>query len=192
MDEAGFRNERSLVDRINNGDKDAFTELVHGYARRLYYYAWQFLGDKHSAEDVVQDVFAEIWSKQKTWHPKETLQGYLITSVKNRCLRLLEKQRPIPASGLVMKRGEEAEDPVNVLVDSQSLARVENAILQNDIMQALQALPERCGLIFRMHRFEGISQRDIAKTLNISIKTVGNQIQRAVDILYDRLRHHFE
>ncbi len=77
-------------------------------------------------------------------------------------------------------------------VDIQSAAHIENTLLEKDIIEALQALPERCGLIFRMHRFEGISQKEIARELNISVKTVGNQIQRAVSILYKKLRHHIE
>jgi RNA polymerase sigma-70 factor, ECF subfamily len=181
-----------LIKRINEGDRDAFTDLVNVYTRRLYYFAWQFVGDKQIAEDIVQDIFTEIWSKHRIWKPAESMYGYLIKSIKNRCLRYLEKQRPIPGSSMKLRKGPEFEDLVNVLVDTQSVARIENSLMQHEIMEALQTLPERCGLIFRMHRFEGISQRDIAKELNISIKTVGNQIQRAVEILYKKLKHHIE
>jgi RNA polymerase sigma-70 factor, ECF subfamily len=185
-------NDFKLVKRINEGDREAFTELVHDYTRRLYYFAWQFVGDKQIAEDIVQDIFTEIWSKHRFWNPTESLNGYLIKSIKNRCLRYLEKQRPMPGSSMKLRKGPDYEDLVNVLVDTQSVARIENSLMQHEILEALQALPERCGLIFRMHRFEGISQRDIAKKLNISIKTVGNQIQRAVEILYKKLKHHIE
>jgi RNA polymerase sigma-70 factor, ECF subfamily len=181
-----------IIDLINKGDEDAFKELVHRYTKRLYYYAWQYLGDRHMAEDIVQDLFTEIWIKRKTWHPNDTLHGYLLKSIKNRCLRYIQKQRPVSGSSMTMAGREEFEDNIASTVDIHSAARIENSLMEKDIMNALQALPERCGLIFRMHRFEGISQKDIAKELNISVKTVGNQIQRAVTILHKKLKHHID
>jgi RNA polymerase sigma-70 factor, ECF subfamily len=181
-----------LVKRINDGDREAFTELVNVFTKRLYYYALQFVGDRHIAEDIVQDIFTEVWSKHRTWNPTESLNGYLLISIKNRCLRYLEKHRPSPGSNIRSRRDTGYEDVVGALVDTHSTAQVENAIMHQEILDALQSLPARCGLIFRMHRFEGVSQKDIAKELNISIKTVGNQIQRAVEILYKKLQHHLE
>lgn len=186
------QDESRIINLINDGDKDAFREMVHLYGRRLYFYAWQYLGDRHMAEDIVQDLFLEIWNKRKTWHPNETLQGYLLKSIKNRCLRYIQKQRPILSSSMNPHIREQFEDTISTTIDVQSKSRIENTLLEQDIMDALQALPERCGLIFRMHRFEGISQKKIAKELNISVKTVGNQIQRAVSILSEKLKHHLE
>jgi RNA polymerase sigma-70 factor, ECF subfamily len=181
-----------IIDSINRGDQGAFTELVDHYAKRLYFYALQYLGDRHSAEDIVQDLFMEIWKKRKSWHPNETLQGYLLQSIKNRCTRYAQKQRPLSGTSMQHASKQEFEDMISSAIDVQSVARIENTILQQEIMDAMQTLPERCGLIFRMHRFEGISQKDIARELNISVKTVGNQIQRAVNILHEKLHHHFE
>ncbi len=87
---------------------------------------------------------------------------------------------------------EQFEKAMASVVDIHSAARIENSLMEQDIVEALQDLPERCGLIFRMHRFEGVSQKQIAKELGISVKTVGNQIQRAVGILYKKLKHHIE
>ncbi len=184
--------EARIINLINKGSEEAFQELVYHYTKRLYYYAWQYLGDRHMAEDIVQDLFTEIWSKRKTWHPNDTLQGYLLKSIKNRCLRYIQKQRPVTGSSLNIPARKEFEDAIATAVDIQSAARIESTLMEKDVVDALQALPERCGLIFRMHRFEGISQKDIANELNISVKTVGNQIQRAVAILYQKLRHHIE
>jgi RNA polymerase sigma-70 factor, ECF subfamily len=181
-----------IVDFINRDNEDAFQVLVRHYTKRLYYYAWQYLGDRHMAEDIVQDLFAEIWTKRKSWHPNETLQGYLLKSIKNRCLRYIQKQRPISSSSIKTPARAEFEDVIATTVDIHSAARIENSLMEKDILDALQSLPERCGLIFRMHRFEGISQKEIAKELNISVKTVGNQIQRAVTILYKKLKHHID
>ncbi len=184
--------ESRIIDLINGGSEAAFKELVQHYTKRLYFYAWQYLGDQHMAEDIVQDLFTEIWTKRKTWHPNDTLQGYLLKSIKNRCLRYIQKQRPITGSSIGLASHGEQDEKIATAVDIQSVARIENTLLANDILEALRALPERCGLIFRMHRFEGISQKEIAKELNISVKTVGNQIQRAVNILYKKLRHHID
>ncbi len=184
--------ETRLIDLINGGDEEAFRELVQQYTKRLYYYAWQYLGDRHMAEDIVQDLFTEIWTKRQTWHPNDTLQGYLLKSIKNRCLRYIQKQRPVSGSSMTLPGREEFEDSIASTVDIQSAARIENTLMEQDIINALQALPERCGLIFRMHRFEGISQKEIAKQLNISVKTVGNQVQRAVTILHKKLKHHID
>lgn len=184
--------ESRIIDLINDGNEEAFQVLVRHYTKRLYYYAWQFLGDKHIAEDIVQDLFTEIWIKQKSWHPNETLQGYLLKSIKNRCLRYIQKQRPIASSSIGNPAREQFEEAMASAVDVHSAARIENSLMEQDIIKALQELPERCGLIFRMHRFEGFSQKQIAKELDISVKTVGNQIQRAVGILYKKLKHHIE
>ncbi len=73
--------ESRIIDLINGGSEEAFKELVRYYTKRLYFYAWQYLGDQHMAEDIVQDLFTEIWTKRKTWHPNETLQGYLLKSI---------------------------------------------------------------------------------------------------------------
>lgn len=184
--------EARIINLINENNEDAFRELVQHYTKRLYYYAWQYLGDRHMAEDIVQDLFAEIWLKRATWHPNDTLQGYLLKSIKNRCLRYIQKQRPLTSSSITTPAQEDFEETIATTVDIQSAARIENTIMEQDILDALQELPERCGLIFRMHRFEGISQKAIAKELNISVKTVGNQIQRAVNLLYKKLKHHIE
>jgi len=186
------KDESRIINLINQGDREAFRELVTNYTKRLYYYAWQYLGDRHMAEDIVQDLFMEIWNKRNTWHPNETLQGYLLKSIKNRCLRYIQKQRPTLSSNVYPNPQEDYVDIVTSAIDVQSRSRIENVLLYKEIMDALQALPERCGLIFRMHRFEGLSQKEIAKELNISVKTVGNQIQRAVNILHEKLKHHFD
>lgn len=184
--------ESRIIDLINEGNEEAFRVLVGHFTKRLYYYAWQFLGDQHIAEDIVQDLFTEIWIKRKSWHPNETLQGYLLKSIKNRCLRYIQKQRPVTSSSVGNPAREQFEEAIASAVDVHSVARIENSIMEQDIIEALQGLPERCGLIFRMHRFEGVSQKQIAKELDISVKTVGNQIQRAVGILYKKLKHHIE
>jgi RNA polymerase sigma-70 factor, ECF subfamily len=184
--------ESRIIDQINEGDEEAFKVLVSHYTKRLYYYAWQFLGDQHIAEDIVQDLFTEIWIKRKSWHPNETLLGYLLKSIRNRSLRYLQKQRPIANSNIGNPAREQFDEAVASAADIHSASSIENSIMENDILEALQELPERCGLIFRMHRFEGFSQKQIAKELDISVKTVGNQIQRAVSILYKKLKHHIE
>lgn len=163
-----------------SGTTEAFDALVRANYGRLCGFALRLLGSREAAEDVVHDVLLHIWRDRARFTFNDPLP-YLYRSVRN---RIISDRRQQAARGrLLAELGEGAdftrEDDVSAALESDDLARA--------AARAVEALPERCRLIFTMRREQGLSYAEIARVLDISVKTVENQMTRAGKLLRARL-----
>jgi len=157
-------------------DKDSFEKLFREYFPPLISFARKILVDEDDAREVVQNVFVSLWEKRKEIDLSTSLKSYLFTSVHNRSLNVIRDRKKFSSEELPDKAG-----------DWDVSAQIESMELEEKINGALQALPEKCRKIFELNRFDGLKYSEIAAQLKISIKTVENQMSKALKILREKL-----
>lgn len=166
--------DQELFAELRKGNRLAFRALFDRYYQRLLSIAMSILRDGHLAKDVVQEVFLTIWRKHETLEPPRMPEAYLKRSVVNRCYNQIRMQRP-------------QEDVSTQFQLSSKEAGAQDRLEADDLQQVIDAaladLPERCRLVFVMKRMEGRSLKEIAETLDISPKTVENQMTKALRVL---------
>jgi RNA polymerase sigma-70 factor, ECF subfamily len=143
--------------------------------------AYAMVRDRSAAEDIVQDVFLNLWRKRNELIIDSNLKGYLYRSVSNSCLNYLQSYHKKN-----FKLRDEFKDNEVGFVSIHDMIDADR--LQLLINNAVDNLPPRCKAVFVLSRYEGMKQQQIADTLNISVKTVENQMGIALAKLRDELQ----
>ena len=170
--------EKKLVEKIRSGDSTSFKKLFDTYNTHLLNFALQYLNNPQAAEDVVQEVFVNIWINRNGLNPALSIKSYLFTSVRNQALKHIRDSNTKKE-----KHKHIQEKIVNVKSPEEHLQEKELTELYH---QAIEKLPYQCRQIFSMNRFENLSYAEIAETMGISINTVKTQMGRA----FKTLRKH--
>lgn len=162
-----------------------FEEIYLAYFAKMKYFAKEYVVSDEEAENIVQDVFTELWEKQEALTLPINLIAYLFTSIKNKCLNHLRHKTVIQETATLLQE----EYAITLRVNLNSLeAFDENLFSDQDIekilSRALDSLSEKCRQIFIMSKLEGKKQKQIAEELDISINTVETQM----GIAYKKLR----
>lgn len=175
--------EISQLEAIRGGDETAFEMIFKEYYQTLCRYANSFLNDREEAEEVVQASFLTIWEKRSTLFITTSLKAYLYQAIRNRCLNVIKHEK--------VKQQHAKHEAVMTVSHYEATS---NTVLSNELEQkiylAMQALPEQCRLVFKLSRFEELKYQEIADQLNISVKTVENQIGKALKIMREQLREY--
>ncbi len=153
--------------------RDYYTPLVR--------YGNTFLKDTDETEDVVQQVFVSLWEKRTQLDIHTSVRAVLYRAVHNACLNRLKHHKV---------RREYAGDFKNTQSDSEQTDALEAAELQERINRAIEGMPEQCARIFKMSRFEQLKYQEIADQLGLSIKTVENQMGKALKIIREALKDY--
>ncbi|WP_247237925.1 RNA polymerase sigma-70 factor [Telluribacter sp. SYSU D00476] len=169
-----------IVSAIRQGHESAFEQMFRTYYERLCQYANSLLKDEDEAEEMVQTVFMSIWEKRSELEITLSLKAYLYRAVHNHCLNKIKHYQV-----------REAHREYSLSYQAQGYEAVTETIygseLEERIEQAVNRLPEQCQLVFRMSRFEELKYQEIADRLGLSIKTIENQIGKALRILRSEL-----
>lgn len=168
---------------IREGDETAFEMIFRSHYQVLCNYAYSFVQDKDEAEEIVQETFLNIWEKRADIHIELSLKSYLYRAVRNSCLNAIKHEN------IKKKHAMESKAASDISHDTVSQAIVSSELDQR-IGEALLALPPQCRLIFQLSRFEELKYAEIATQLNISIKTVENQMGKALKIMRDQLKEY--
>ncbi|MGV3556889.1 RNA polymerase sigma-70 factor [Larkinella arboricola] len=174
--------DQELIHAIRLGNEPAFEAVFRQHYAPLCQYARTFLHDWDDAEEAVQAVFLAIWEKRDSLEITVSLKSYLYRSVHNRCLNRIRHL------SVQAEHREQAAYEVELFQSSE--APMQSIIadeLSDRLQAAIQRLPEQCRLIFQMSRFEEMKYQEIADQLGLSIKTVENQIGKALRILRTEL-----
>ena len=132
--------------------------------------------DEDDAKEVVHRVFINLWEKRGEIDLSTSLKSYLFTSVHHRSLNVIRDKKKF-SSGEVPEMAGEWD------VSSQ----IESMELEEKIKEVIKSLPEKCREVFEMNRFDGLKYSEIAVELGISVKTVENQMSKALKILREKL-----
>lgn len=172
--------ERQWVEEIRKGNEVAFELLFREYCDSLCDFVSYLVHSKEVAEEIVQDIFLDIWKRRCEWKPRVGIKAYLFGAARNKSLNYLKHVR-------IIKRWEtqeiNRETPQQVGPDDQLCFEQ----LQNLMEIAIEQLPERRRLVFRLARQYHMSFIEIAAALGISVKTVENQMGKALEVLRKRL-----
>lgn len=177
-----FTNEQELVQALQNGDEKAVESLFKSLYQRLCNYANTILNDIDESEEVVQQVFVQLWEKRETMEITTSVQSYLFRAVRNTSLNKIKhaKVRQIYAEEVTAMA--QQSEPATVTTFHNEL--------QNQIHVAIESLPEQCRLVFKLSRFEELKYAEIAEQLGISIKTVENHMGKALKLMREQLKDY--
>lgn len=178
-------NDLQLFKQITKSDKAAFDELFKRYYTPLCRYALKITQDKESAEEAVQLVFILFWEHRKTLSIQQSVAAYLFKAVR---LKVYETFR----SSQIKAKYEQDFAEKQELIEEENNPALDNYELSCLIWNAVDQLPEKCAEIFRLSRDEGLTYNEIAEHLNISSKTVENQMgiafKKLREMLYPALK----
>lgn len=162
-----------IIRRIRQGDVGQFESLFRSSYISLVKYAKTIVRDHDTAEEIVQDLFFRLWKDKEKIQIESSLNGYLFRAVHNRCLHHIEHGRVVEKYSHEFAAGEaeSQEDPADIMHYKE---------LQSKIARIIERLPERCGKIFCMSRYEGLKYSEIAERLSVSIKTVESNMGKAL------------
>jgi RNA polymerase sigma-70 factor (family 1) len=174
--------ERELLSRLAQGDERAFTHIYNQYWEVLYAMAYNRTRDMQLSQDIVQDVFTSLWNNRLKTEIL-SLKGYLASAVKYMTFAHLRK------SGQVILGDEyiESNETGHKLVDE----RLEYKYLLTSLQKQSDKLPDKCRLIFKYSREQGLSVKEIAAELQISPRTVETQLSKALRFLRKSIKSMF-
>jgi RNA polymerase sigma-70 factor (family 1) len=155
-------------------DQFAYKELFTSLYSPLLLFAKSIVKSKQSAEEIVSDVFIKIWERRRELEKIDNLKVYLYVSTRNTALNHLSRDRHIVTNTLDEFHTEFVSiyfDPEQLLITAEMLALIRRSIDQ---------LPPKCKLIFKLVKEDGLKYREVAEILNLSIKTVENQLAIAI------------
>ncbi|WP_304065309.1 RNA polymerase sigma-70 factor [Pedobacter glucosidilyticus] len=175
--------DQELAFLLKEGDAVAFEFLYNRYWKKLYVVASRRLGDHVEAEELVQDVFLNLWRKREAFVLKTGFDNYFATAVKfevinRRAKRAREELRNAEITDL--KKNETTK-----LVELYDLEQ-----LQKQLEETINTLPPKCQLVFRMSREEYLTNKKIAEQLSISEKAVEKHKTHALRVLKTRFGHY--
>lgn len=171
-----LHSDNQLFDRMCTGDKGALELLFKIHYASLCRFAKSILKDAEQAEDMVQEVFMKCWDKREQIQLTGSFKSYLFTAVRNHCFNALK----INERKFWMEDGMEDDDRIAV---NDVIDHIAAKTLNEKITQAIELLPDKCKLTFQLSRFENMSYKEIAETMDVSIKTVENQMGKALSVL---------
>ena len=184
------RTEEIIVRQLMEGKEKAYEFLYDYHYPALCHIAEQYVKDVFLAETIVSDVIFHIWEIRSTLSINTSIRSYLAQSVRNRCLNYLNAQ--VQQREKVLDKGNLTDIPLVKYIQSDDypLGRLLVDELEDEIMAAIDRLPEECRRVFRLSRFEGKKNQEIAHELGISINTVKYHIKRALALLEEDLHKY--
>jgi RNA polymerase sigma-70 factor (family 1) len=164
-------------------DVTAYKKLFFHFFLPLKSFSFSILKSKEIAEEVVSDLFVDIWAKRKQLPAIDDLKLYLYVSVRNMSLRRLQqtqKTSVLSLDELEIEFASPDPDAESSLITSE---------LAQKIQLAVESLPPQCKIIFKMARQDNLKYKEIAQILNISVKTIDNQLSAALKKIASVLKY---
>ena len=172
--------EHGLIDKLSSKDEAAFEQVFKQHYKGLHAYAFTLIKDEAAAEEMVQNVFYKLWERAEGLHITGTVAAYLYRAVHNESLNYLKHLKVRSQHQLYVSYRMEAHTDTTA-------KKLQLKDLEQKLQAALAELPEGCRTVFQLSRFEELRYSEIAQTLGISVKTVENQMGKALKLLRTKL-----
>ena len=170
-----------IIDRLKQGDPDAYAVFFNTYYAPLCYFAAQLVRDRPAAEDIVKDTFIKLWQKHRDFESPQNVKAFLYITVRNASLNFLRH----------MAVREATQKELRYLGKDKEEAFALNSMIKTEVLREvyyqIEKFPEKRKHIFKLAYLEGMKNEEIAKKLDISVSTVKTQKARAILAL----RNHF-
>jgi len=177
--------DQQILALLQTDDEQAMEHIFNAYYPYLVKTAYHVLMDEHQAKDLVQEVLFNFWSKRENVTIESGLKSYLRKSVVNRSIDQIRRK----------KRFGVAEEITDYNLTDNNVSKqelLETHDLQQVILAAIERLPEKCKLVFTLSRFEDLSHSEIAEQLDISKKTIENQMTKALKVVRQAVQQYKE
>lgn len=179
-------NQRKLLTQISLGDQTSFRQLYHQFYKKLLQFAFVLTRNKEVAEELVEDVFIKFWKNRKNAETIRNVRVYLYSATKNTCLNYLSSKahqnitQPFDAVNIELAN---PHSPEQILIYRETYTKIQSAI---------QTLPPRCKMIFKLIREDGLKYKEVAEILNLSASTVEAQMTIAIRRIAFIVKENFE
>ncbi|WDF55829.1 RNA polymerase sigma factor [Mucilaginibacter sp. KACC 22063] len=180
-----LNNERELLIKIAKGNQHAFRLVFDKYRSKIYSYSLKILKSENAAEEVVQDVFLNLWSNRETLVHIQNLGGYLRRSTRNCALDDLRKiARETTAYSIKNIDWQEGDQHTEKLIHFKEI--------QESLNKALDSLSPQQKLIYTLCKIDGMKHIEVAQQLNISIQTVRTHLKIANQAIKKLMQSHYK
>ncbi|OLT60494.1 RNA polymerase sigma-70 factor [Moorena bouillonii] len=181
MKEGIHHDEQELTIALKEGDTHSFRIIHRLYRKKMLYYSYSILKSREDAEEIVQDAFLKLWENKQKLDEGKTFSGYLFIIVQNLTIKKLKKN----AKDHFLK-----DIPENLISKYQA----DNDMNYKDLLaifkEALEKLPEKKRTVFQLKREEGLTNKEVADQINVSVKTVEKHMTQALKFIEEYLRKH--
>lgn len=168
----------SLQAELAGGSQLALKQLYDAFGERLLHFAFAIIHNKQLAEEIVADVFIQIWQKRERVARLEHFTWYLYVTTKHISLNYLRRERRQKHFDI------DAVMLPYYVIEPSAVSNLASAELLQQVTKAINNLPPKCRLIFKLIKEDGLTHKKVAELLNLSIKTVENQMGIALKKLY--------
>jgi RNA polymerase sigma-70 factor (family 1) len=176
----------SLKEKIADGDQNSFRQLFHLYSKKLTQFAFAIVKSNDAAREIVDEVFIKIWRNKSSITTIENLTVYLYTAIKNTSLNYLSaraRENMVESFDFFSVQLSDNNSPEKALITSEMLKKINAAIDQ---------LPPRCKMVFKLVREDNLSYKEVGAILKISPKTVDAQMMIAVKQISEKVKMDFD
>ncbi|HPF63827.1 RNA polymerase sigma-70 factor [Lentimicrobium sp.] len=175
--------EREWVIRLKSGDKLAFEQIFLRYREKVYYFAIRYYNSPDDAENVVQDVFIKLWNERAGLKPELSLNNYIYTITKNHLFNLQRKKINEKAyRQYVMEHMAKTTNHENDFI---------YADLKEKIDKVIEKLPEQRRKVFQLGNIEGLSNKEVAEILRLSVRTIEVHKSLAIQTVKNAIKKIF-
>lgn len=170
-----------LITSLRGDDQHAFAEIYHRYWKKLLAIAYHHSKDKIIAEEIVQEVFIGLWNRRNELYI-DNVSAYLATAVKLSVFKQYVRQK---------RRNQIKEETAGPLLTGWDEEKIYSRFLQQHINGIVDVLPEKCRLVFKLSREEGLSIPEVAQRMGIAEKTAEAHLTKALKVLKLRLNRPY-
>lgn len=173
MEESVLNSDEKLMCEIKADNMFAFDVLYKKYCKRLYKFAFSILKSSEESENIVQDVFLNLWENRHKVENDSSVKYYVFTIAYNSAISIIRKKaREYQFIEYLKSLQDLSQEPVNIEIEYNELKDKFNDIINH--------LPDRQKDVYLLHRVEGLKYQEIAERLNVSVNTIENHMSRAL------------
>ena len=172
-----------LISRLNQGDKNAVEQIYRKYARDLFNYARRNIQAKEDCEEIIQEIFESLWARHATLRIQTSLQAYLVGMVRYKIIHYFRKSA-------LKKKYTEHFLLFEAVYEQIEGEEINTSAIQSTLDKLIRELPERCQEALKLRLSEDLSNRDIAKRMNITTRTVEGYMFRAFNHIRDLYKEY--
>jgi RNA polymerase sigma-70 factor (ECF subfamily) len=170
-----YNTDNEIIQGLKTDDKRVLTVLYNNYWKILYISSYNLLKDKEVCEEIIQDVFIDIWNKRKEIEIKVSLKSYLYACVRYKVFAQFRTNKIMR-----VELFEELDKRIHYTTPETKMIHKE---LEQQVKIVVESLPRKCQRVYKLSRYEQLSHKEIADQLGISNKTVENHITNALRVL---------
>ena len=170
---------KQVLQRLKNGDEGAFDTVFWSYNSHVFHFIDSLLYDKTLAEDFTQNVFLKIWERRESINPEDSFESYLFTIARNMVYK--ESEKRLLSERFFEYIGNQQD------FDGQLEAKIDAESLREYVDELVEQMPPSRRNIYYLSRKQHLTNKEIAKQLSISEKTVETQLYRALQYLRVKL-----